>query len=56
MVTLDLVLGLMKTELDIVLVMVQSMTPEQRQALWTRHEARLERWDKLVDRLTSKLP
>lgn len=50
--TLDLVLGIMKSELDIVLLMVQAMTPEQRQALWDRHEARQARWDRLVDRFT----
>lgn len=54
--TLDFVLGIIKTELDIVLLVVQSISPEQRQALWARHEVRQARWDRIVDKLTPTGP
>jgi len=54
MTPLDLVLAIIKTELEIVLKLLESMTPEQRQALWTRHEARQARWDRIVDQFSQK--
>lgn len=50
--TIDLILSIIDSELKIVLVLLESMTPDQRQALWTRHEERQRRWDALIDRLT----
>ncbi len=52
--TLDLVLAIIDSELKIVLTLLDSMTPQQRQDLWTRHEARQARWDHLVDTLSPK--
>jgi len=51
---LELVLAIIKTELEIVLKLLESMTPEQRQALWTRHEVRQARWDRIVDQFSPK--
>ncbi len=49
--TLDLVLSIIDQSLKLANTLAEDMTPEQRQQLWARHDARMERWERLVDKI-----
>jgi len=49
--TIELVLSIINQSLILANTMALSMSPEQRQQLWERHNARMERWEAMLDKL-----
>lgn len=48
MITLNLVLGIIASLLKLAEQAAEKMTPEQFQAMWDRHEKRMEFWEGLA--------
>lgn len=51
--TLEAVLSIIQLNLQLLVAATEKMTPEQFQALWARHEARLDFWEGLAQKLTT---
>ena len=52
--TLDLVLSIIDGSIKLANQLVEAMTPEERASFAQRHEARMQRWELLGDKLQQK--
>ena len=50
MLTAQTVLAIIEESLKLANTLAESMTPEQRQALWARHDARMQFWEQVLSR------
>jgi hypothetical protein len=50
MITLNLVLGIITSLLKLAEQAAEKMTPDQFQAMWERHEKRMEFWEGLAEK------
>ena len=51
MLTTAAILGIVKTTLEITLEVIKGIPIEQREKFWNEHNARIEFWTKLIDRI-----
>ena len=52
--TVAAIVEIIRLSLELAVLMVKDLTPEQRTAFWTRHEDRMEFWAKFAERLSGQ--